>query len=140
MGKIMMLRMRWRRLLEFLDEESDWITGLVMEARWKVAEGVDQGKLSSRFKTLMDRAAASFGIEVAIATKAIRRIWHARIVKNRRASHTIEATEGVVPPRHAAEAVGNIFVEGEIRATCECPESIRRSSRNAHRNETPPTG
>ena len=66
MGKIMMLRMRWRRLLEFLDEESDWITGLVMGARWKVTEGVDQGKLSSRFKTLMDRAAASFGIEVEV--------------------------------------------------------------------------
>ena len=63
MGKIIMLRMRWGRLLEFVDEESDWITRLVTEARWKVAEGVDEGKLSSRFKTLMNRAAASFGIE-----------------------------------------------------------------------------
>ena len=64
MGKIIMLRMRWGRLLEFVDEESDWITRLVTEARWKVAEGVDQGKLSSRFKTLMNRAAVNFGIEI----------------------------------------------------------------------------
>ena len=37
---------------------------MVAEARQKVTVAVQQGKLSSRFETLMKRTASSFGIEV----------------------------------------------------------------------------
>jgi hypothetical protein len=66
MGCISMLRVRWGRLLAFVDEESDWIHAMVAEARQKVTEAVQQGKLSSRFETLMNRTASSFGIEVEV--------------------------------------------------------------------------
>ena len=64
MGSISMLRVSWGRLLAFVDEKSDWIYAMVAEARQKVTEAVQQGKLSSRFETLMNRTASSFGIEV----------------------------------------------------------------------------
>ena len=37
---------------------------MVAEARQNVTEAVQQGELSSRFETLMNRTASSFGIEV----------------------------------------------------------------------------
>ena len=37
---------------------------MVAEARQKVTEAVQAGKMSSRFETLMNRTASSFGIEV----------------------------------------------------------------------------